>query len=66
MQPLGLNNDEIEKDAPGKGFWRRQFQKESTALQKNSDWFFGVILPVICFVFDPIVFKGNNWGTADP
>jgi hypothetical protein len=39
-------------------FWRRQFQLESTPKQKIFDWAFGVVLPVICCLFDPIVFKG--------
>jgi hypothetical protein len=42
------------------GFWRRQFQLESTPKQKIFDWAFGVVLPVICFAFDPIIFKGNG------
>jgi hypothetical protein len=40
------------------GFWRRQFQLESTPKQKIFDWAFGIVLPVICCLFDPIVFKG--------
>jgi hypothetical protein len=43
-----------------RGFWRRQFQSEPTTVQRVFDWAFGVALPVICFVADPIVFK--NWG----
>jgi hypothetical protein len=39
-------------------FWKRQFQAESTTKQKIFDWVFGVIMPVICCFFDPIVFKG--------
>jgi hypothetical protein len=42
------------------GFWRRQFQLESTPNQKIFDWTFGVVLPVVCFAFDPIIFKGNG------
>jgi len=56
-----LNEEKIE---PRKGFWRRQYQTESTNSQKKFDWIFGVILPVVCFVFDPIVFKGDAWGSA--
>jgi hypothetical protein len=40
-------------------FWQRQFQLESTPKQKIFDWAFGVVLPVICCLFDPIVFKGT-------
>ncbi len=39
------------------GFWRRQFQSNPTFAQRKFDWLVGVILPVICFAFDPIVFK---------
>ena len=68
MQQLKLNetdiSDENIADEPRKTFWRRQFQIESTRAQRKFDWFFGVIMPVICFVFDPIVFKGSGFGTA--
>ena len=61
MIKLELNEEETE---PRKGFWQRQFQTESTESQKTFDWLFGVILPVACFVFDPVVFKGDAWGAA--
>ncbi len=61
MIELKLNEEETE---PQKGFWQRQFQTETTESQKTFDWLFGVILPVVCFVFDPIVFKGDAWGAA--
>ncbi len=38
-------------------FWRRQFGSEVTRLQKGFDWTFGVFLPLICFYFDPVVFR---------
>jgi hypothetical protein len=44
------------------GFWKRQFQAETTKKQKLFDWIFGVILPVVCVVADPIVFKGYGAG----
>jgi hypothetical protein len=62
MQQLGLN-EESDMNVK-KGFWRRQFQKEATKSQKIFDWIFGVIMPVVCFAFDPVVFKGNAMGTA--
>ena len=62
MQQLGLNE---ESDLMVKeGFWRRQFQKETTGAQRKFDWTFGVVLPVACFFFDPIVFKGGIFGDA--
>lgn len=62
MQQLGLN-EEFDLKAK-EGFWRRQFAKEATEGQRKFDWIFGVILPVICFAFDPVIFKGNAMGTA--
>lgn len=52
------------KNKVKRGFWRRQFQIETTSKQTIFDWIFGVGLPVICFVFDPIVFKNNGLGNA--
>jgi len=64
MQELKLNEEATETE-PKKGFWQRQFQKDSTFSQKKFDWVFGVILPVVCFVFDPTVFKGGMMGAAE-
>lgn len=61
MQTLELN-EEVKKKS--KGFWRRQFQTEATRAQKTFDWLFGVLLPIACFIFDPVVFKGNLLGEA--
>lgn len=44
------------------GFWRRQFDDAPTTAQRNFDLAFGVVMPVLCFVFDPIVFKGSGIG----
>lgn len=67
MQELRLNEEIVEIE-PIKGFWRRQFQKDSTVSQKRFDWAFGVVLPIVCFAFDPIVFKGGaaELGFAKP
>ncbi|MDQ6786134.1 MAG: hypothetical protein M3033_04865 [Acidobacteriota bacterium] len=61
MQKLELN---AETSKPKKGFWRRQFQKESTKSQRKFDWIFGVIMPVIYFAFGPVVFKDGFFGGA--
>lgn len=54
MQQYGMLNP----TKPAKtGFWKRQFQPQANSNQKAYDWIFGVVLPVICFVFDPVVFK---------
>ena len=57
MQTLELNKEKTELE---KGFWRRQFQPAATAAQTKFDWTFGVVLPVVCFVFDPIVFEAGS------
>ncbi|HEY0428011.1 MAG TPA: hypothetical protein VGC76_09535 [Pyrinomonadaceae bacterium] len=61
MQEFELNEDASE---PQKGFWRRQFQTNATGAQKTFDWIFGVIMPVICFAFGPVVFKDGFFGGA--
>lgn len=61
MQQLKLNGQNIQ---PKKGFWKRQFDEESTNSQKRFDWIFGVSLPAICFFFDPIVFESQTLGKA--
>ena len=65
-QPTSVTKPEDTKDPitydEKKGFWRRQFQPEPTGMQRGFDWAFGVVLPIICFVADPIAFKGNIMG----
>jgi hypothetical protein len=39
-------------------FWRRQFDAATTRAQFRFDIAFGLAIPVLCFVFDPIVFRG--------
>jgi len=62
MQTLGLDEEPEEKKAddlaPKPHFWKRQFQQTPTTKQKVFDWAFGVGIPLICVVADPIVFKG--------
>ncbi|MFL6229208.1 MAG: hypothetical protein ACJ741_10545 [Pyrinomonadaceae bacterium] len=45
--------------APRAGFMRRQFGADVTRDQKVFDVLFGVVFPVLCFVFDPVVFRGG-------
>jgi hypothetical protein len=42
-----------------RGFWRRQFQAEPTLPQLIFDVTGGMILPVLCLVFDPIFFRSG-------
>ena len=41
-------------------FWRRQFADAPTRAQLRFDVIFGLVLPVLCFVFDPVVFQGHS------
>jgi hypothetical protein len=69
IQTLGLNGElDVELSPPviellppaKKRFWQRQFGPVATLAQKKFDWIFGVIMPVVCITFDPIVFTGFN------
>ena len=56
-----------EEEAPKKRFgirpfWIRQFEPVPTRSQELFDGIFGVILPILCFVADPIVFRGGFFG----
>lgn len=63
MQELGLEKELDTELTPesNAGFWRRQFQQRSTTAQRKFDWLFGVFLPIVCFVFDPIVFTNETY-----
>ncbi len=53
-------NTASESIAPEKPlFWRRQFGEDRTDAQQIFDVVFGLIAPILCFYFDPIVFKGS-------
>ena len=43
------------------GFWTRQFAPEVTLAQNVFDACFGVLLPVLCLVADPIVFRSGHF-----
>ena len=52
-------NTTSESIAPERlSFWRRQFGEDRTDAQQVFDVVFGLIAPILCFYFDPIVFKG--------
>jgi hypothetical protein len=46
------------------GFWHRQFGPTVTRAQIIFDLMFGVIGPILCFVFDPIIFR--SWIGGPP
>ena len=41
------------------GFWAAQFGPNRTPAQNGFDVTFGLILPVLCFILDPVVFKSQ-------
>ena len=43
-------------------FWRRQFAESVTPAQRRFDVAFGFVMPALCLVFDPIVFRGWSFG----
>lgn len=51
-----------ENVAKKRGFWARQFGPFGTNAQDAFDLTFGIVLPILCFVFDPIVLKGGILG----
>jgi len=63
IQTLGLNGElEVEPTPDKLPFWRRQFGATVTRAQRKWDWILGVIMPVICITFDPVVFNGMGGG----
>lgn len=57
MTTLELGGQSRSGSEPG--FWRRQFLPSRTSAQVVFDVGFGIVAPVLCFSFDPIVFKGE-------
>ncbi|MBI4586088.1 MAG: WD40 repeat domain-containing protein [Planctomycetes bacterium] len=51
------------QEKPKAGFWKRQFLGEPTGKQVVFDVLFGLLLPVICLIFDPIVL--SRWLPGD-
>ena len=52
----------VETSRQKKRFWSRQFVNERTGPQNVFDTIFGVLLPILTLVADPIVFKGDFLG----
>ena len=62
-------NDEIfeeqVEDLKKRGFWKRQFNNDVTKRQIIFDLVFGFVLPVICIMFDPFIFKSSDLGIGE-
>ncbi len=41
-------------------YWVGQFDAPGTRRQQAFDVIFGLVMPVVCMIFDPIVFKGSD------
>lgn len=61
IQDLGISTSSRAEET---GFWRRQFRPPRTRAQRVFDVLFGIIAPVLCFAFDPIVLKRGEFGGA--
>jgi hypothetical protein len=44
------------------GFWSRQFRSPATRKQRVFDFCFGIVAPVLCVIFDPVVFTPGAMG----
>lgn len=56
---LNIESAGREGERRWRGFLQRQFQPQPTLRQTIFDVLFGIALPILCFIFDPIVFRGN-------
>ncbi|HYY42990.1 MAG TPA: hypothetical protein VE775_09680 [Pyrinomonadaceae bacterium] len=58
MNELSINQaEELSNVERRRGFWRRQFADTETTAQLIFDATFGVVAPLLCLIFDPIVFQ---------
>lgn len=60
FQSLNLNEESDDARGSKAGFWRRQFQIEPTESQRQFDWAYGVVIPLICVAADPFIFRNNG------
>lgn len=50
----------LPESASPSDYWVRQFTPPATRRQRVFDVIFGLVMPVVCMIFDPIVFKGSG------
>lgn len=58
--PEEILPDELPITLSKPGFWRRQFGETVTRAQRRFDWIMGVAMPLVCFLFDPFMFRSSN------
>ena len=51
-------------DDAKESFWARQFSSTITTPQLAYDVIFGIVMPILCFIFDPAVFTNDAFGLA--
>jgi hypothetical protein len=57
-----IERDSILRGTTRRGFWQSQFGSEVTKPQIIFDIAFGIVGPILCFAFDPVVFRGGVGG----
>ncbi|HEY1402723.1 MAG TPA: hypothetical protein VGB05_01210 [Pyrinomonadaceae bacterium] len=62
VEPAGAAFSLLAPPERRQGFLRRQWQTEATLAQLIFDVTIGMILPVLCLVFDPVVFRHGLGG----
>jgi hypothetical protein len=56
------SHNETNNGAGKESFWRRQFSSTITTPQLTYDVLFGILLPILCFIFDPAIFTNDGFG----
>ena len=67
VEPIGSVENVVEPAeavSPKIGFFGRRFRQDQGWGQKAFDLMFGILLPVVCFVFDPFIFRPEIDGQA--
>jgi hypothetical protein len=59
MNELDITGARCVRPRRTQGFWQRQFDDAPTPAQRRFDVVFGIVMPILCFVFDPIVFRNE-------
>lgn len=62
MTKLEIDRGSDGRAAENPAFLRRQFLPPTTYAQTAFDVLFGIVAPILCFVFDPIVFRSAEFG----
>lgn len=64
MTKLELGRASESRSQAGPTFLRRQFHPPTTNAQTTFDILLGIVAPILCFVFDPVVFRSWGFGPA--